>query len=428
AATKRAGTAELEIVASNKMKVRVPDSDTPEYAARLASEAPMLRAMELHAQQVDIGPTGHENQYATSYLIDGVRQAGDAIVGQEAVQVIDFWKQAAGLSVEDRRRRQIGDLTISKGVDKHNVRVTASGTQQGMRFTARFDPSKSVRRAANDLGLTEAQLEALKAIVDEGQGVVLLASQAHSGRTTTLYSVVKMHDAYTRNVQTIEMATEDALEGVKQSIFDPYAEGAEFSMLVRSTLRRDPDVVGICDLPDAQTAKVVAQGDHERTRAYISMRADSALTAIQMWTKAVGDPGLASSCLRGVVAQRLVRRLCTNCRVPYQPPADMLRKLGLKPESVKQLFKEGGQVLIKNKPEVCPVCQGIGYRGQTGLFEVYSIDKAERALIAAGDFAGLRSELRKKRLPSIQQVALLKTVEGVTSINEITRTSGEKKK
>jgi type II secretory ATPase GspE/PulE/Tfp pilus assembly ATPase PilB-like protein len=140
-----------------------------------------------------------------------------------------------------------------------------------------------------------------------------------------------------------------------------------------------------------------------------------------MWCKAVGDLPTAAAPLHGVIAGRLVRRLCQNCRVGYQPSADMLKKLGLPADKVPQLFKKGGQVLIKNKPETCPVCAGIGYIGQEGVFEAYLLGKTERELIKSGNLAALRAEFRKGGAPTIQQAALLKAVEGLTSIEEIMR-------
>src|SRR5262249_37380021 len=118
-------------------------------------------------------------------------------------------------------------------------------------------------------------------------------------------------------------------------------------------------------------------------------------------------------------------KLCINCRVGYQPSADMLKKLGVPADKPRQLFKKGGQVLIKNKPEVCPVCRGIGYIGQEGIFEVYSMGKAERELIRAGNWQGLRAEFRKRGLPTVQQAALKKALDGVTSVEELLRVTQE---
>jgi type II secretory ATPase GspE/PulE/Tfp pilus assembly ATPase PilB-like protein len=424
AAEKRAGKAELVIKSPDKSTVQVPERETPEFDVRITGESLVLRALGLRASQVDLGPTGKDGAYSASYLVDGVRQAGETMPGATAVRVIDFWKGAAKLDVNDRRRKLTGDVNIERGVDKVRLRLSTSGTQGGMRLLMLFDPERAVRKKADSLGFLDNQFAVIKELVAEGQGVVLLAAPADMGRTTTLYSVLKMHDAYTQNVQTVEMEPQDALEGVRQNKYEQAGEGPEYSTFVRSILRRDPQVVGVAEMPDEQTAKEIARADLERTRVYLSLRTDNTLLAIQAWMKAVGEPEQAAKALHGVLAQKLLRKLCVNCRVAYQASPEMLKKLGAG-DKPRQLFKKGGQVLIKNKPEICPVCGGIGYVGQEGIFEIYALGKPERDLVKAGNWAGLRAEFRKKNLPTIQQAALLKAMNGVTSVEELLRVTAE---
>jgi len=425
AAAKRQGKVELVIKGPDKSVMATPQAETPEFEVRIAGEQIILRGMEMRASQLDLGPTGKDGSYTASYLVDGVRQPGQTLPGPDAIKVIDFWKTAAKLDLADRRRKLTGDLMIEHGIEKLRVRLSTSGAQGGMRMMMIFDPEKAVRRKADVLGLLDNQMAELKAIVAEGHGVVLLSAPADMGRTTTLYSVLRMHDAYTSNVQTVEMEPQDALEGVRQNKFEVGGEGPEYSTFVRSVLRRDPQVVGVGEMPDEATAKEIARADHERTRTYLSLRTDNALTAIQAWVKAVGDADAAAKCLYGVTCQKLLRKLCVNCRVGYTPSADMLKKLGAPGDKSRQLFKKGGQVLIKNKPEICPVCRGIGYVGQEGIFEVYGIGKPERELIKSLNFSGLKAEFRKKQLPTIQQAALKKALEGTTSVEELLRVTAE---
>jgi type II secretory ATPase GspE/PulE/Tfp pilus assembly ATPase PilB-like protein len=315
-------------------------------------------------------------------------------------------------------------VNVERGSENVRVRINASGAQGGMRLLMVFDPEKAVRKKAENLGLLDNQFALLKQLVDERQGLVLLAAPSDMGRTTTFYSVLRMHDAYTQNVQTVEMEPQDALEGVRQNKYEQTGDGPEYSTFVRSILRRDPQVVGVAEMPDEQTAKEIARAEHERTRTYLSLRTDNAITAIQAWMKAAGDPDQAARALHGALAQKLLRKLCINCRVAYQASPDMLKKLGAG-DKPRQLFKKGGQVLIKNKPEVCPVCRGIGYIGQEGIFEVYPIGKAERDLVKTGNWAGLKAEFRKKGLPTIQQAALKKALDGITSVEELLRATAE---
>lgn len=405
--------------------VPAPVPETPEFEVRVAAEGVYMKAVEARASQLDIQPTGKDQQYGVSLLIDGVRQAGDTMPMANALKIMDFWKSASKLDVNDRRKKLIGNVQVEKDGFKRMLRVTSIGITGGMKLTIMIDPEAAVNKKVTDLGLLESQMTELKALIDEEKGTVLLASPPDGGRTTLMYSVLKMHDAYVKNVQTVEMEPQAALEGIRINKFELEKEGSEFSTTVRSVLRRDPDVVAVADLPDANTAKEIARSDQDRTRIYLSLRADSALTAVQTWVKAVADPKLSSTALHGVVAQKLLRRLCPNCRVPYPPPADMLKKLGIPDGKVQQLFKKGGQVLIKNKPEVCPMCQGIGYQGQIGIFEVYKIGTEEQELISAGNLNGLRAQLRKKGLPTIQQVAIRYAIDGVTSVEEVMRVTAE---
>jgi type II secretory ATPase GspE/PulE/Tfp pilus assembly ATPase PilB-like protein len=424
--------------------VAPPAAETPEYEVRVAAEKVYQDALRSRASQVDIQPTGKDTTYQFSTLIDGVRSAlGEPMPATAAGKIMDFWKQAAGLDVADRRRKLQGLVQVEDGVGKHVVRVTSQAGQGGMRVGLLLDPEQAVTRKPEDLGLLESQFKDLQSITGERKGVVLVVAPPDSGRTTTMYSLLRMHDAYTSNVQTVEVEPQAAVEGVRVNKFDPTAEstkeegpsmtsiaaapgagasaGAEFSTLVRSIIRRDPDVVAVAELPDSQTAKEIAKADHERSRIYLSMKGNDAFSAIQMYVKAVGDGKLAGNSLHGVVAQKMFRKLCGNCKVAYPPTADMLKKLGIPEGKVQQLYKKGGQVLIKNKPEVCPVCNGIGYFGQDACFEVFPLGSEEREMIVAANYQGLKAALRKRGLPTLQQVALRKAVDGITSVEEVLR-------
>lgn len=426
AKAKKAGASTMEIKSPATGLVLVPQKGTPEFELRVGAEEMVLNAMAARASRLDILPAG-ERQYAASSLIDGVRQPGEPLQPQQALALIDFWKSCAALDRDDRRRKQSAMLKVSTGAGSHSIKLETSGTQAGMRLSMKFDPEQSVRRKPEQLGLTDSQLKTLQGIIEERGGVVLVTAPADSGRTTTLYTLVKMHDAYTSNVQTLEYEIEDTLEGVRQTVFDAEKPGADFATQLRSMLRRDPDVVGVADIPDVQTAQEIAKADLDRTRVYAALRADGVTASLQMWLKAVGDPKKGAQALRGLVAQRLVRKLCDNCRVPYAPPPEMLKTLGLPADKVKQLHKKGGQVLVRSKPEMCPICRGIGYVGQLGVFEVLPLGSEERQLIAEQNWSGLRAQLRKKQYPALAQIALRRAVEGVTSVEEVSRVTSPPK-
>ncbi len=428
AVAKQQGKVELVVKSPDKSTFAPPQAGTPEFEVRIAAEKVLIGAFEARSSETVIGPTGKDNMYGITHLVDGVRQVASTMPASEAFKLMLVWKAAAKMDVADQRKRQQADINIERGETRKKVRTTSVGSQAGPRLSFLIDPEAQVKRKAEALGLIEPpQMSELKSMVEEGQGLVLLAGQLDSGRTTTMYTLVKMHDAYTKNVQTVELEIQDSIEGARQTKWDPQAEGPDHATLIRSIIRRDPDVVAIAELQDGATAKEAARAEIDRTRVYVGMKADSALQAIDQWVRSVGDVDLAAKPLHGVVAQKLLRKLCTNCRVAYQPSADMLKKLGLPADKVKQLFKKGGQVLIKNKPEVCPVCSGVGYVGQEGVFEVYRIGDAERAAIKAKDMNAVKAEWRKRNLISISQAALRKALDGITSVEEVMRITAETK-
>lgn len=409
--------------------VAAPAPETPEAEVRVAAEKIYETALRSRASQVELVPTGKDNAYQAKIMIDGVIQPGETFTGPAGIKIMDFWKAAAGQDVNDRRRKQQSNVSVEDSVGKHILRITSIGAQGGMRVTMLFDPESAVNKKAGELGFLDVQMEELKNLIAEGKGVVLVTAPPDGGRTTLMYSILGMHDAYTTNVQTVEIDQQATMEGVRHNLFNPQADGPlpagsagpEFSTLVRSILRRDPQVVAVTDLPDVNTAKELTKADHERTRVYVSFRGGDPLQAMQVWMKMAGEPKAAAECIHGVITGKLVRKLCTNCRVAYPPAGDMLKKLGIPEGKIQQLFKKGGQVLIKNKPDICPVCQGLGYVGQEGVFEVAMINPEERSLLMQGNFQGVKGSLRKRQIPTLQQVAIRKAVDGTTSVEEVMR-------
>jgi len=404
--------------------VQPPERGTPEYDVRIAAEALLIDAIGARASRIGISP-GKEGNYNVALTIDGVRRAADPIPAERALAIIDFIKGASGLDVKDRRRKLRAKLAIEQGATSRPLLVATSGSTDGVKLTVIFDPESQVNHQVEELGLMPKQLEELKAIILQQEGVVLLASPPANGRTATMYALTRDHDAYTQNIQTLEIEPSTAIEGVRQNVFDPTsADATDYATTLRSILRRDPDVVFVAELPDVDTAKEIVKADQERTRTFVSLRAESALAAVQTFAKAVGETKPVADAVNGVIAVRLIRKLCTNCKVEYTPQPEMLKRLGTTPEKTKSLFKRGGQVLVKGKEDVCPVCQGSGYFGQEGVFEVYQIGADEKQPLANGDLSGFRNAIKRKRLPSIQEAAVYKALTGVTSVEEVARITG----
>jgi type II secretory ATPase GspE/PulE/Tfp pilus assembly ATPase PilB-like protein len=275
-AAKQAATVSLEIRTSGGHTLKAPDKETPEYEIRAEAEQLFIKARDMRAGRVVITARGKEGSSTAELIIDGVRHPGEQYPTARAKAIIDFWKSCADLDVKDIRRRLVGTCRVIKDEVKTDVRVTSVGQQGGLRLTMQFDAADTVRRSPDKLGLTKEQREALDEMAADQGGLVLLAATPQNGRTTSLYSMLQLHDAYTSNIQTLETEPMAELEGVRQVKFNPDDE-AEYSTTVRSILRRDPDVVAVAEMPDVETAKEIAEADLSHTRVYASLNADAAL-------------------------------------------------------------------------------------------------------------------------------------------------------
>ncbi|MEL7087583.1 MAG: hypothetical protein AAGL98_03945, partial [Planctomycetota bacterium] len=181
-----------------------------------------------------------------------------------------------------------------------------------------------------------------------------------------------------------------------------------------------PSVIMVSKLADDQSAKLLAPMADE-IREYVPVDQPDTLSALKSWIKMVGDPQEVAPHLGAVLAQRLVRRLCHTCRVPYTPDPAAMKKLNLPADKVGELFRASGKVMVKDKEIVCPDCLGLGYRGRVGVFEVMLIDDHAAKYLAANELDSLRLHLRKNKMLYLQEAALTKVVDGTTDIKEVTR-------
>lgn len=419
AATRHAKAASIVLADAKGSPQPVPGKDDALFQVHLAMEDLFTPAFVQRASTIELTPS-KEGPYQVSQVVDGVRYRRDPVDAATANAIIDYVKVAAGMDVADKRRKQVGDLTAKMGVDGHAMRIRTAGSSAGQSMTLDVDLKERVDIKPDRLGLYPKQAEALAKAVEDQHGIVLVSTPAGGGRTTTLYSLLRRHDAFTANIRTLEFEHLVQLDGVGHSEFKP-EEGTEFAIQLRSMLRRDPNIVMIADLPDARTAQEAAAPGMRGPLIYIGLRADSGLDAVLRWCKAVGDLPKAAAPMKAVIYGRLVRKLCENCRVPYQPDPNQLRKLGLPPEQVKQLFKASGKVIERNREEQCPNCGGLGYRGQVGVYEVMVFDDESRALVAKGDLNAVKTHMRRLKVMTLQEAALRKAIEGATSIEEVIR-------
>lgn len=419
AAAKQQSNATLTMVDSSGKTVPLPqpgDADSPHY---LVLDQLMAFALPRNADQIDLSVDTEKAKYRVH--IDGVRYPQEAPEPGEAVKLIDYIKKICGMDLEDRRRKQTAEMEIRvEGSGVHQLQIVTAGSTRGLQMQVNIDPQRSSHVPLDHLGFAPNQLAAVRELLTKKGQTVLVASAPQQGKTTTLYSFLHEHDPYTSSVITLEEEAIAELEGVDHNIVPRGKPASEFNAKLGVLLRSDPTVIMLSKLADEQSAKLLAPVGDE-IREYIPIDQPDTLSALKAWTKMVGDPHDVAAHLGAVLAQRLVRRLCHTCRVPYSPDPAALKKLNLPADKVGELFRASGKVMVKDKEIICPDCLGLGYRGRVGVFEVMLIDDHAAKYLAAGELDSLRLHLRKNKMLYLQEAALTKVVDGTTDIKEVTR-------
>ncbi|MCH8823749.1 MAG: Flp pilus assembly complex ATPase component TadA [Planctomycetes bacterium] len=419
--------AAIQFIDNNNKNRDVPLKEEPLYIVHVLAEDLIGPALAARASEIrlEIGAAGCN----VTQLIDGVRYKREAVPVDVALKMIDYLKDISGLNIEDRRRTQKSNFSMSSTGTKTQIAVNTRGSSSGQLMTLTFDRAEKLQKPFDGLGLLGSQLEALRKfeLEHERHGIFLIGAPKGHGLTTSSYSFISRHDAYTSNIKTLEIEVQTHLDGVDQIAWDPSNRDVDYSTNLQSILRRDPDLVLTAQIPDRETGSVVAGPGMSGPLIYIPQAVSTIAEQIRSWVSIVGDLKTAAKSLRAVTNQRLLRTLCPNCKQPYQPSAQQLQKMNLPSNKIKQLFGPGGKIQVKNKIEACPVCGGTGYLGQTAVFEVMIVDSEIQRLLTAGDLKGALAHARRNKMIYLQEAALSKVIKGETSIEEVARVTASAK-
>ncbi len=379
------------------------------------------------ASDVDVLTSGSQGKVA--YRIDGVMIPRPSMEREDADRVLHFVKRISGLDLEDHRKPQQGEFTASMadlvtGKDQaQEIEVRTSGSTTGERLTLRMLTGEK-RLRTEDLGMREDQLKLWQEILDKPSGLVIISGPAASGVTTTLYAALRHHDAFTQNVQAFEKQSKFDLEVITQHVYDPN-KGISFARTLQTVLHKDPDILMVSDIPDKETAFQVSRGVNQNKKLYISMPANDCFEAFDRWMHLCEDPQTAGNGLLAITNQRLIRKLCPVCKIPYRPDAELLRRANIPPEKAKQFFRPRTEPRLDkhgNPLPPCPNCQGSGYFGRIAIFELLMMNAEISGLIRKGaSMSEIKAACRKRGMLYIQEEALLKVTDGTTSMQEVLR-------
>ncbi len=420
---------DLSFVTANKNEVPLPQPKSTEAHGFIVTCDIIDDALWRRASRVFFNP--QKEDYEVIYIIDGLPVKQESRNREDMDYLIYYLKQLASLEVDEKRKPQQGHFTVIPEKDYTRAvtwEVNTAGSTAGEQLKLVRREDTTPKKIA-DLGFNENQLEAIETLRSETQGLVLVSGPAGSGRTTTLYSLLRNHDPFMYNINTLEKKPIADLQNITQNIYSLSDTGASsYTKRLQTLLRRGPDIVGIEECDDAQCAQLACAGAKEGKMIYAVIDANSVSHALEKWIKLVGDKGLALDTLTAVMNQRLVRVLCDQCRVAYKPNPALFKKFNIPANDVDMFYRPGEIEYDKHgKPIVCEKCQGTGYYGRTGLFEtVRFTPDLTRAVKQAKSAHEIIAALRKAGMLYMQEQSIKKVSFGTTSINEVIRNFSSK--
>ncbi len=322
-------------------------------------------------------------------------------------------KVMAQLDIAEKRLPQDGRISLRIAGRAVDVRVSSIPGAHGERVVLRLLDKQSGRLTLEQLGVPPDQLERLEELIRRPHGILLVTGPTGSGKTTTLYAALLQLNDLSRNLMTVEDPIEYYLEGVGQTQVNTRVD-MSFARGLRAILRQDPDVVMVGEIRDLETAEIAVQASLTGHLVLSTLHTNSAVAAVTRLRDMGIESFLLASSLIGVLSQRLVRLLCTDCKSAYDPDSAERSQLGL-----------GDEPLTLYRPVGCDACDRLGYRGRTGIFELLVVDEALRTLIHDdASEQDLASHVRA-RAPGLHRDGLRRVLGGDTSLEEVLRVTRE---
>jgi type II secretory ATPase GspE/PulE/Tfp pilus assembly ATPase PilB-like protein len=418
-------------ITANKNEVPRPEARTPDFFGyRLAYDV-LTEAIARRAEFITLVP-GAEN-YKITFQIDGASVPQPEQSKDQIDFFLRFSKQLGGLDVKERRKPQKGIFYTRRGKETIDWEIKTAGSTAGEQILIKKVSQEAIIRLG-ELGLTNKQLESIEAVKTVKEGIVLVTGPKLSGVSSTFYSIIREHDAYTNSIYTFEKEISSSLPSVTQEVFKlSDTASTSYPKKLQQLFRMGLDVIGVAECADPDTAKVICTAAKEGGKVvYVIIQADSVLQALGRWLKLVGDRKMAMANLSGVLNQRLLRKLCDECKQGYTPNQDILKKFNLPADKAKVLYRPGKVVYDKRgKESTCPQCYGTGFVGRTGVFEMITFnDELKSVVLKSKTLPDMGKQFRRAKMAYLQEQALRKVMGGITAINEMVRvlTPATKKK
>lgn len=398
----------------------------PEAGEELANQAPVVKlvnsfiaeALRKNASDIHLEP--FEDQVRLRYRVDGVLGEETPPPRRLFPGVVSRIKVMAGLNIAERRLPQDGRFRLRLGGREVDVRVSTVPTVHGESVVLRLLDRASLLFTLPELGLSPEVQEAFRRLIALPHGLILVTGPTGSGKTTTLYAALNALNSPEKKIITIEDPVEYQLRGVNQMQVKEKI-GFTFARGLRHILRQDPDIILVGEIRDRETARMAVQAALTGHLVFSTLHTNDAAGGITRLLDMEVEPFLVASTVRGLLAQRLVRVLCPECKEPYAPAA----------AEWAALAGEGGEAGLSAearfyRPVGCPACGGKGYRGRTALYELIEMTpEVGRLVLERTASRSIRETALRQGLVTLRRDGLRKAAAGVTSLAEVWRVTSE---
>jgi len=393
----------------------------PEDLLDASDEAPMIRlvnsilfqAVQQRASDIHFEP--FEKEIAVRYRIDGVLYNILSPPKRLQSSLISRIKIMAGMNIAEKRLPQDGRIGLKMGGREIDIRVSDVPTAHGERLVLRLLDKTSLLLNLEDIGLSPDGLATMDQLIQMAHGILLVTGPTGSGKTTTLYAALSKINSPDKNIITIEDPIEYQLKGIGQIQVNPKIQ-LTFANGLRSILRQDPDVIMVGEIRDTETAEIAIQASLTGHLVFSTLHTNDSAGAITRLLDMGIEPFLVSSSVVAIIAQRLVRQICPECRVSYRPTAEELGKLGLKQIGDRLFYRGKG----------CAHCINTGYRGRSGIYEILVLDDEIRNLILSKvDSSRIKAKAVSKGMVTLREDGARRIMTGMTTTEEVLRVTQE---
>ncbi|BAU26985.1 type IV pilus assembly protein PilB [Aneurinibacillus soli] len=392
--------------ASDVEEAEVMDEDSPivRLVNQMFEQATQLRASDIHIDPQDDG-------VRIRYRIDGMLRTERVLPRHMHGILTARLKIMANLNIAERRVPQDGRMQLRIAYKEYDIRVSVLPTVFGEKMVMRLLDLTNVMMEIDQLGLTRRNLVAFREIIRKPNGIFLLTGPTGSGKSTTLYAVLHHLNREDVNIITVEDPVEYQLEGINQVQVNS-AIGMTFASSLRSILRQDPDIIMIGEMRDTETAEIGIRAALTGHQVLSTLHTNDAISSVIRMSDMGIEPFLIASSVNGVMAQRLVRRICKECRDEYPVNEHEQAIFAQRGVKVEKLWRGKG----------CAACNLTGYRGRAALHEIFSLDDTMRRMIAERAPASeLRRHAMKNGMILLLDDGLIKVTQGITTMEEVLR-------